>query len=236
MEHMIVMHVADGFADLEDGLRDILLGLGLILNIIPKRTRRKQLHNQVNLLVVVEASVEGGDVVVIKKRLDLDLPHQIVRLELSQFVLFDNLQHTDKVQFLLQGKEGLPIRALSKLFYQLKVLKRSFSLRRPDVNGYLKGLAFCRAIVMRSNFCWVEHREQLKPFLGLAAFTFAIAFFMTFCMFLIPNEGWYFGMVGFLMFEVALRSGFVGGVERGYQILRVRLLAFVSDGWDCTAY
>lgn len=53
---------------------------------------------------------------------------------------------------------------------------------------------------------------------------------MTFCMFLIPNEGWYFGIVGFLMFEVALRSGFVGGLERGYQVLRVRLLAFVSDG------
>ena len=123
MDDRFLVEVFEALSNLLHDLNGLLLGqLPLLLDLL-KRAVRQQLHDEVEMVLVVKVAVERSAVAVVEITLQLYLPCDVLlHLQLSDLFLRHLLNHANEAQLLLLSNKDLAEGTLTQLIHQLEVL------------------------------------------------------------------------------------------------------------------
>ena len=123
MDDRFLVEVFEALSNLLHDLNGLLLGqLPLLLDLL-KRAVRQQLHDEVEMVLVVKVAVERSAVAVVEIALQLYLPCDVLlHLQLSDLFLRHLLNHANEAQLLLLSNKDLAEGTLAQLIHQLEVI------------------------------------------------------------------------------------------------------------------
>ena len=123
MDDRFLVEVFEALSNLLHDLNGLLLGqLPLLLDLL-KRAVRQQLHDEVEMVLVVKVAVERSAVAVVEITLQLYLPCDVLlHLQLSDLFLRHLLNHANEAQLLLLSNKDLAEGTLAQLIHQLEVI------------------------------------------------------------------------------------------------------------------
>jgi len=123
VDDRFLVEVFEALSNLLHDLNGLLLGqLPLLLDLL-KRAVRQQLHDEVEMVLVVKVAVERSAVAVVEITLQLYLPCDVLlHLQLSDLFLRHLLNHANEAQLLLLSNKDLAEGTLTQLIHQLEVL------------------------------------------------------------------------------------------------------------------
>ena len=123
MDDRFLVEVFEALSNLLHDLNGLLLGqLPLLLDLL-KRAVRQQLHDEVEMVLVVKVALERSAVAVVEITLQLYLPCDVLlHLQLSDLFLRHLLNHANEAQLLLLSNKDLAEGTLTQLIHQLEVL------------------------------------------------------------------------------------------------------------------
>lgn len=123
MDDRFLVEVFEALSNLLHDLNGLLLGqLPLLLDLL-KRAVRQQLHDEVEMVLVVKVAVERSAVAVVEIALQLYLPCDVLlHLQLFDLFLRHLLNHANEAQLLLLSNKDLAEGTLAQLIHQLEVI------------------------------------------------------------------------------------------------------------------
>ncbi len=123
MDDRFLVEVFEALSNLLHDLNGLLLGqLPLLLDLL-ERAIRQQLHDEVEMVLVVKVAVERSAVAVVEIALQLYLPCDVLlHLQLSDLFLRHLLYHANEAELLLLRNEDLAEGTLAQLIHQLEVI------------------------------------------------------------------------------------------------------------------
>ena len=123
MDDRFLVEVFEALSNLLHDLNGLLLGqLPLLLDLL-ERAVRQQLHDEVEMVLVVKVAVERSAVAVVEKALQLYLPCDVLlHLQLSYLFLRHLLYHANEAELLLLRNKDLAEGTLAQLIHQLEVI------------------------------------------------------------------------------------------------------------------
>jgi DNA polymerase III psi subunit len=114
--------VKQTIASLSDKVSGLALGY-LLLAVAVHAAVRHALHDEVDLVLVVEDPVEVSNVLVNQVRLDLYLPeHMVLQRQLLHPFLGECLEHTQETAAVLAGQEHVAVGAPAQFLDDLEIL------------------------------------------------------------------------------------------------------------------
>jgi hypothetical protein len=123
VDDRFLVEVFEALSNLLHDLNGLLLGqLPLLLDLL-ERAIRQQLHDEVEMVLVVKVAVERSAVAVVEIALQLYLPCDVLlHLQLSDLFLRHLLYHANEAELLLLRNEDLAEGTLAQLIHQLEVI------------------------------------------------------------------------------------------------------------------
>lgn len=123
MDDGFLVEVLEALSNLLHDLNGLLLGqLPLLLDLL-ERAVRQQLHDEVEMVLVVKVAVERSAVAVVEIALQLYLPCDVLlHLQLSDLFLRHLLYHANEAELLLLRNKDLAEGTLAQLIHQLEVI------------------------------------------------------------------------------------------------------------------
>lgn len=123
MDDGFLVEVFEALSNLLHDLNGLLLGqLPLLLDLL-ERAVRQQLHDEVEMVLVVKVAVERSAVAVVEIALQLYLPCDVLlHLQLSDLFLRHLLYHANEAELLLLRNKDLAEGTLAQLIHQLEVI------------------------------------------------------------------------------------------------------------------
>ena len=130
VDDVLLVHELQPLRHLPDYVHRLLLRqLAFLLDLLEGAVGQ-QLQHEVEVVLIVEISVEGGAVAVVEVGLQLDLPdYVLLHLRLPDALFRHLLYHAHEAQLLLPRRIHLPERTLAQLVQQLEVAYRELPLR-----------------------------------------------------------------------------------------------------------
>ena len=123
MDDGFLVEVLEALSNLLHDLNGLLLGqLPLLLDLL-ERSVRQQLHDEVEMVLVVKVAVERSAVAVVEIALQLYLPCDVLlHLQLSDLFLRHLLYHANEAELFLLRNKDLAEGTLAQLIHQLEVI------------------------------------------------------------------------------------------------------------------
>ncbi len=123
MDDRFLVEVFEALSNLLHDLNGLLLGqLPLLLDLL-ERAIRQQLHDEVEMVLVVKVAVERSAVAVVEIALQLYLPCDVLlHLQLSDLFLRHLLYHANESELFLLRNKDLAKGTLAQLIHRLEVI------------------------------------------------------------------------------------------------------------------